>query len=128
MFDTGVTSTAISYTYDDVYRLTEAVYTGSITATYVYTYDAAGNMTSYVETIAEDTASVSRTFNPANQLITSTNGVDTTSYVYDDDGNLTEIDRAGTDGDVRYGFNQRNMLISNTLYVDGTGWVLQGRV
>ena len=101
-------------------------YTGDITATYVYTYDAAGNMTSYVETIAEDTASISRTFNPANQLITSTNGVDTTSYVYDADGNLIEIDVAGTASDIRYGFNQRNMLITTTTYVSGTGWVLQG--
>jgi len=36
-----------------------------------------------------------------------------------------EIDGAGTNGDLRYGFNQRNMLITNTAYVDGTGWMLQ---
>jgi RHS repeat-associated protein len=120
---TGVTT--ITYSYDDLYRLTGAVYTGSITATYVYTYDAVGNMSEYVETIAEDTSSVNRTFNPANQLITATNGISTTSYLYDDNGNLVEIDGAGTNGDLRYGFNQRNMLITNTNYVDGTGWVLQ---
>jgi RHS repeat-associated protein len=117
--------TSITYEYDPLYRLTGAVYTVAITATYVYTYDAVGNMSEYVETIAEDTSSVNRTFNPANQLITATNGISTTSYLYDDNGNLVEIDGAGTNGDLRYGFNQRNMLITNTNYVDGTGWVLQ---
>jgi YD repeat-containing protein len=121
--DTGVTT--ISYSYDDLYRLTGAVYTGSITATYVYTYDAAGNMSQYVETIPEATSIISRTFNPANQLITATNGLSTTSYIYDNNGNLVEIDGASTNGDLRYGFNQRNLLITNTTYKDGTGWVLQ---
>jgi hypothetical protein len=32
-------TTTITYEYDGMYRLTEATYTGSITATYAYVYD-----------------------------------------------------------------------------------------
>ncbi|HIE56529.1 MAG TPA: hypothetical protein EYP90_15395, partial [Chromatiaceae bacterium] len=36
-------TTTIAYSYDPLYRLTSASYTGGITATYSYSYDAAGN-------------------------------------------------------------------------------------
>jgi RHS repeat-associated protein len=104
--------TYITYEYDPLYRLTGTVYTGAITATYVYTYDAAGNMSEYVETIAEDTSSIGRSFNPANQLITSTNGINTTSYVYDDNGNLTVINQLEINPLIveSYEYDQRNLL------------------
>ncbi len=63
----------ITYTYDPLYRLTRADYSGDISASYAYAYDAVGNMAAYTETLATDsgteTSVVNRAFNDANQLI-----------------------------------------------------------
>ncbi len=76
-------TTVISYEYDDLYRLTGAAYTGAISATYDYEYDSVGNMTAFTETVTS-TQSVERTFDGANQLITSFDvDAGTTSYTYD---------------------------------------------
>ncbi len=40
---TGVEQVAIDYTYDPLYRLTRANYTGSLAASYAYSYDAVRN-------------------------------------------------------------------------------------
>ena len=65
-----------------------------------------------------------RSFNPANQLITSTNGISTTTYTYDDTGNLVQFQLAGTYEWTEYHFNQRHLLITQTHNVLGTGDVV----
>ncbi|MCP4362234.1 MAG: hypothetical protein GY796_29860, partial [Chloroflexi bacterium] len=122
-------TTTIIYEYDPLYRLTKADYTGGITAAYTYDYDAVGNMTAYTETVGITTTAASRTFNAANQLQTSLDAVQgTTSFYYDNNGNLVEIWPPGAsqqnqDGIVRYSYNQRNLLQTQETY--NSGWTLQ---
>lgn len=114
----------IYYEYDGLYRLQSAVYSGTITATYLYAYDAVGNMTAYTETVGVDTVRVQRYFDDANRLQASFDlAVGTTSYLYDNNGNLVEILPPGTspEGRQRFIYNQRNLLITNTLYVTEIG-------
>jgi RHS repeat-associated protein len=100
-------TTRITYTYDPLYRLTGANYSGSIAASYTYVYDAAGNMTLY----GDDKNKTRRTFNAANQLILSESGDgNETVYIWDNAGRLTEIRQ----GFMRqyYSYNQRSLLTS----------------
>ena len=129
--DNHLQTTVVTYQYDPLYRLTGADYTGGLTATYRYVYDAVGNMPAYTETVGTDTASVVRTFNTANQLVTSSDTeIGTTSFYYDASGNLVQILPPGVGGEtwagaLRYGFNQRNLLITSTLFITNSGWVNQ---
>src|SRR5438552_798474 len=50
------TSTAITYTYDALYRLTNANYTGTYTYSFTYGYDAVGNRTVQTRTITNTQA------------------------------------------------------------------------
>ncbi len=122
------TTTTIAYEYDPLYRLTGAVYSGDISASYEYAYDAVGNMEAYTETLTTDsgteTSVVNRAFNDANQLIAATNTVlGTTSYYYDNNGNMTQIlppgVTAGEVGELLYSFSQRNLLTSNRVGMGG---------
>jgi YD repeat-containing protein len=105
-------TTTIEYEYDPLYRLTGAAYTGAITATFTYLYDAVGNMTAYTETIGAETTSVVRKFDAASRLETSDDGRGETSYTYDDNGNLTAI--TGTASGQSYHYDQRNLLTGIT--------------
>jgi RHS repeat-associated protein len=77
------------------------------------------------------TTSVTRSFDAANRLQTSTDtAVGTTSYVYDNNGNLTTVYPPGSDvsnpvGALQYTYDQRNLLLSHSINSDGTAWVLQ---
>jgi YD repeat-containing protein len=64
------TTRVITYTYDPLYRLTSAVYSGTLTNTYTYAYDAAGNRTAMTDTAGAH----SYTYDDANRL-TSVNSV-----------------------------------------------------
>jgi YD repeat-containing protein len=70
----------ISYTYDPLYHLTGADYSGGVTATYAYAYDAVGNRTAMTDTAGSHTY----TYDDANRL-TKVDGV---TYTWDDNGNL----------------------------------------
>jgi RHS repeat-associated protein len=89
-------------------------YTGAISATYGYDYDKVGNMIAYTETITSTTV-VTRFFDDANRLEISVQDGITTTYTYDDNGNLTLIDPPGASGTTRYGYDQRNLMITSTL-------------
>lgn len=116
----------IDYDYDDLYRLTAADYSGAITAAYRYTYDPVGNMTAYTETIGAETTRVMRTFDKANRLQTAFDYDDgTTSYLYDDNGNLTRIMPPGDAAWLHYAYDQRNLMISHTLSASGANPQLQ---
>ncbi|MCP5098543.1 MAG: RHS repeat-associated core domain-containing protein, partial [Chloroflexi bacterium] len=117
----GITSHMIQYEYDPLYRLTEATYTGDIAATYLYSYDPVGNMRAYTETVDAQTTRVIRYFDDANRLQTSTDvEVGTTSYLYDNNGNLTQIIPPNGAEWLHYGFDQRNLMISHIVSISGT--------
>ncbi|HSM57843.1 MAG TPA: RHS repeat-associated core domain-containing protein [Candidatus Sulfomarinibacteraceae bacterium] len=126
----GLGTTNIAYSYDALYRLTNAVYTGAITATFAYDYDPVGNMTAFTETVGTETTSASRTFDGANRLQASTDATGTTSYIYDDNGNLSTVYPPGSDaqnpvGALQYAYDQRNLMLSHETNPDGTAWLLQ---
>jgi RHS repeat-associated protein len=89
-------SRTISYTYDNLYRLTGASYNDG--ATFTYTYDATGNrLTEVVNGV-----STAYVYDNANRL-TSVGGV---SFTWDDNGNLLY------DGVTTYTYNHANQLAS----------------
>ncbi|MCP4356808.1 MAG: RHS repeat-associated core domain-containing protein, partial [Chloroflexi bacterium] len=98
---------------------------------YAYVYDAVGNMEAYTETVGTDTAIVTRQFDDANQLLISTDVLSgTTSFYYDGNGSLTQILPPGVGGPnmagaLRYGYNQRNLIITTTAYITTAGWTNQ---
>ncbi len=96
----GVTeTTTINYSYDRLYRVTGASYTGTLTNTFGYSYDAVGNRTVQTQTITS-TLVTNYSYDIANRL-TSVNGV---TYSWDDNGNLLN------DGMQAYTYDQANRL------------------
>lgn len=89
--------TTIEYTYDPLYRLTTANYTGAYTSRFAYSYDAVGNR--LTQTI--DGITTNYLYDNANRL-TSVNGQ---AYNWDDNGNLLN------DGVNTYAYDQANRLI-----------------
>ncbi len=73
-----------TYNHDRAGRLTGIDYSDT-TPDVTYTYDAAGNRLS----MADDSGTESRTYDPVNRLASVTRGTDTFSYAYDLAGNLT---------------------------------------
>jgi RHS repeat-associated protein len=93
----GVSAATINYTYDPLYRLTNAKYsTGTV---YTYTYDAVGNRLS--QTI---TATTVYTYDDANRL-TNADGV---AYMWNANGNLIN------DGVFTYTYDTVNRLSAVT--------------
>lgn len=115
-----LSSWVIHYNYDPLHRLTSAAYSGDISATFAYAYDPVGNMTAYTETMQAEsgelqTRQVIREFDDANAMIASTDSeLGTTSYLYDRNGNLTEVlpPAASEQQPVRYAYDQRNLLLT----------------
>ncbi len=89
-------TTTISYSYDPLYRLTGASYSGTLTNNFAYTYDAVGNR----QTQVVDGTTTSYVYDIANRL-TTVNGV---MYTWDDNGNLLN------DGVQTYTYDQANRL------------------
>ena len=125
-------TTSISYGYDPLYRLTDAAYTGAITATFTYVYDSVGNMTAFTETVDAQTTIVTRTFDGANRLEYAVDASGTTTYTYDANGNLVELLPPGATvanpvGGLRYAYDQRNLMVGHETNPDGTAWALQAQ-
>jgi RHS repeat-associated protein len=71
---------------------------------------------------------VSRTFNDANELSTSGDGSGTTTYMYDDNGNLTAISPPNAGPVTAYSYDQRNMLVTAALGSElQAGYVYDGQ-
>jgi len=90
----------ITYTYDKLDRLTDAVYSDG--HSYHYTYDAVGNRLSQQTTVNGQSTTVNYLYDAANRL-ESVNGV---AYHYDNNGNLLD------DGINTYTYDSANRLIS----------------
>ncbi|MBI5304208.1 MAG: hypothetical protein HY868_18900 [Chloroflexi bacterium] len=93
-------TTVINYTYDPLYRLTQARSTGTYTDTFAYTYDAVGNRL----TQTANGAATTYAYDNANRL-TSANGQ---AYTWDANGNLLN------DGLPTYAYDQANRLKTAT--------------
>jgi RHS repeat-associated protein len=111
LFDENPAQTTISYTYDSLYRLTDAVYspsTGSGGFEFHYTYDPVGNRLTQT-TCAPNVpcATMHYEYDDADRLIS----VDGVAYTWDDNGNLLN-DSAST-----YTYDSQNRL--TTLTQDG---------
>ena len=116
----------IHYTYDALYRLTEAAHTGDIAANYDYVYDPVGNMLAYTATVGSNTRIVTQTFNTANQLHRQYSNaiVGEHEFVYDDNGNLVQTFAPGmVTSSTSYAYDQRNLLtyvaFSNPICIGG---------
>ncbi|MBE2197369.1 MAG: hypothetical protein IAE79_02085 [Anaerolinea sp.] len=117
-------NTSIEYTYDPLYRLVAAAYSGHITAEYSYTYDEAGNRTGYTAMLT-NTVATTYTYNAANQLLTAkaSDSPDTWYYAYDGNGNqVRQVPNGLTPaaGETRYTFNQRGRLVRSEQYAGGS--------
>ncbi len=93
---TGVEQVAIDYSYDPLYRLTRATYSGSMASSYAYSYDAVGNR------LTQDANGTRTTYSYDNaNRLTSVNGQ---AYTWDNNGNLV------SDGLLTYSYDQANRL------------------
>jgi RHS repeat-associated protein len=101
---TSQTTTTIDYTYDPLYRLTNADY--STGDSYQYSYDSVGNRLTQESMVNGLSSTVNYNYDIANRL-EDVNGV---AYTYDDNGNLL------SDGVNTYAYDSANRLTS----VNGT--------
>ena len=104
----------VSYSYDDLYRLTEENINGG-ERTIAYTYDQVGNRLTKTDSL-EGTTNYSYDINDRLQSKTlSQNGtvIDTTTYSYDDNGNLIEQVKNGTET-TTYTWNDDDRLVGVT--------------
>jgi RHS repeat-associated protein len=91
-----LTTTTITYTYDGLYRVKDAVY--STGEEFHYTYDAVGNVLEYTHVVGQLSIVTTYTYNEANQLLTAhaSNETITWHYLYDNNGSLTDVIPNGT--------------------------------
>ena len=129
--ETTTITRTIVYTYDNLYRLTEADYDSesanllvpAIDANFKYAYDAMGNQTAITETL-DSTVVTTYTYNAANQLETARSDDDGINwyYTFDDKGNLLRQTPGGTtaaEGEMRYTYDAADRLIKVELYTGG---------
>jgi RHS repeat-associated protein len=110
---TGLITTTITYTYDSLYRLTEADYSSG--ENFQYVYDAVGNRTSYTATITS-TQNTTYSYDAANRLV-NVSGV---AYTWDDLGRLTH------DGTYSFTWDAASRLITVTDGVTTIGFRYDG--
>jgi len=101
----AVITTTITYTYDALYRLTGANYSGAYTYTFAYRYDVVGNRTVQTRTITS-TLVTTYTHDAANRLAAQDGQ---SIFTWDANGNLLQ------DGSTTHAYDFANRLISTTL-------------
>ncbi|WP_353929182.1 putative Ig domain-containing protein [Okeanomitos corallinicola TIOX110] len=112
------TGRRIEYSYDDLYRLTQATVTdttnGNETTNYVY--DNVGNRLSRTST---NDGTTTYTYDENERLLTQTNDGIVTNYSYDDAGNLITT---ATNGEIQvtYTWNSKGELSKAVINQDGT--------
>ncbi|MCC6608015.1 MAG: hypothetical protein IT327_32715 [Anaerolineae bacterium] len=103
-------TTTIIYGHDSLYRVTQAAYSGVLSGTYTYEYDAVGNRKQFTTNITT-TQSISYTYDAANRLLESVDldSSEVTTYEWDDagrlitttvGGNVTRLYSYSQDGDL----------------------------
>jgi RHS repeat-associated protein len=115
----GTAGPVQSFGYDGLQRLASDTLTsasGSVLASQAYGYDADGDVTSRTTGGDLPNASYSYAYDQANRLISATSGGTTTSYGYDNDGNLTQ------DGPASNTYNQQDQLTSSTSSAGSTSY------
>jgi RHS repeat-associated protein len=114
---TFATGESESYGYDDLHRLAAVTYPTGRHVT--YQYDPVGNRQYVTEAFSgggSDTTSY--TYSDFNQVLSTINSQGTTSYAWDDNGNL--IGKQTPAGEItQYNYNFENRLIS-ILYANGS--------
>ena len=93
-----ISTTVISYTYDNLYRLTEADYSSG--QVFTYTYDAVGNRLGD----GGPSGATGYSYDIANRLITISGGI---TYTWDADGNLIDNGQG-----VTYTYDAANRLLA----------------
>jgi RHS repeat-associated protein len=113
----GITAGAVTtYGYDSLLRLTSAIEKSGVTtsASWGYTYDAAGNRTQQVRAgnTGAPAGTINYTINSANEI--SSTSVDTTTWTYDASGNQT---RDGITGQTSsYGDRGQTLSVGSTSF------------
>jgi RHS repeat-associated protein len=108
----GTGSDTRAFGYDQLGRLTSDTLKtsgGSTVASIGYGYDASGNQTSQATTGFAGAAANTYTYDQANRLTSWTTDTATTSYGYDNDGNLT------TSGPQANTYNARDQITSSQI-------------
>lgn len=112
----GTEPVEVTYTFDKLYRLTHETRTGTDAYDIQYEYDATGNRTSKVE----NDVTTTYVYNPGNQLATwtveGTEPSQTGSYVYDDNGNVTNVTVLGSV--TEFTWDEENQLTEMRQYLD----------
>ena len=126
-------TTSINYTYDPLYQLTEAAYSGALSGVYTYEYDAAGNRINYTTNITTSQV-ITYGYDTADRLAASvdlTNNGEVTAYEWDDANRLITTTVAGEVTKL-YQYSQAGDLIVatvnnlvTTFAYDGDGGRLQ---
>ncbi len=102
LFGTVSLTQTMIYTYDGVYRLTDADY--STGATYDYAYDLVGNRLKQI--IGGDTTDY--LYDAANRLTAVSDSASSTTYTFDDNGNLLQT------GEMVNQFDAANRLVETS--------------
>ncbi|MFD1266686.1 RHS repeat domain-containing protein [Paenibacillus motobuensis] len=90
-------------------KLSEQNQTGNILNKHEYSYDAAGNILKWIETIDGKKRDKSYTYDELNQLIQVIDQGQERTYRYDSFGN--RIEKAGTGDSTTYSYNSANQLL-----------------
>jgi YD repeat-containing protein len=130
LFQGGVVTTTISYSYDPLHRLVAADYSSG--ESHIYTYDPVGNVTAYDRTLGGNLVTTTYTYDAANQLLTAQASNEPTIwyYQYDANGSLTEVTPDSlppADGARRYSYNAAGYLRKVEIH-DGAGYQVRAEM
>ncbi len=130
--NTQIIKTEIDYSYDKLNRLTkETISRSGSKLVQEYTYDTVSNRLSQTVSVTGDITDIADTnldeidiktgttvysYNELNQLVSEENGSETTTYLYDNNGNL--IKQTGLKNN-EYTYDSENRLLSATVQQGG---------